>query len=414
MLSDYFKNRKFDRLFLLLKEKYCSLGRYSGTVQLEHLTRQEAQDLGNFFGYHLDEGTNFKTSFAKIEKKLKEGKYADFDWDDLFLSYFGYKIIPKKEKIEILKQEKIIFFDQIKNELKNQSFFESVIEEKGMIYQLIVKRYHKEKDFKTTLLLLFQTIERLDSLVPISLPMLSSFMTGNPHFYDLNTPNNHLFLKVLSTFYQEKEPKTTEEKINFLANHHIYIDTLSNYVTTYLLRSNAPFIDSFATFNEPLNINLKNLESVDFLDTNQKTVYVFENPSMLTALLPLKVPIVIVSGNPNYVVYRVLEKLSNSGNTIYYNGDFDPEGLLIANLLKEKIPDIQFFCYDEIDLEVSYSMERISDSRLKKMSNIRDPKLSVIKNLLLEKKVAGYQEKNIRRIEEFIKNRSENISVDAR
>lgn len=57
------------------------------------------------------------------------------------------------------------------------------------------------------------------------------------------------------------------------------------------------------------------------------------------------VPVIISSGNPNYAFYKVLEKLIKTGNEIYYNGDFDPEGLVIASNLYQKFSQIKFFCY---------------------------------------------------------------------
>ncbi|MEG0995110.1 MAG: DUF2399 domain-containing protein, partial [Bacilli bacterium] len=76
-------------------------------------------------------------------------------------------------------------------------------------------------------------------------------------------------------------------------------------------------------------------------------VFIFENPSILNALLQLNVDasVIITSGNPNFVIYEIIEKLILSGNHLYYNGDFDPEGLLIAYKLKEKYYDqLTLFC----------------------------------------------------------------------
>ena len=75
MLYLYFKERRgFDRLFALLKQKYISLNRFSGTVTLKNITEIESKDLSNFFGMTIEQGSTFKTSFTKIEKKLKETK----------------------------------------------------------------------------------------------------------------------------------------------------------------------------------------------------------------------------------------------------------------------------------------------------------------------------------------------------
>ena len=94
---EYFKsNLGFERLFEQLRKKYISLGRYSGTVVLKNVSREESEDLSDFFGTTIKEGEDYKTSFSKIEKKLRESKFSDFTWEELFLGYFGKDIMTKK------------------------------------------------------------------------------------------------------------------------------------------------------------------------------------------------------------------------------------------------------------------------------------------------------------------------------
>ena len=154
--------------------------------------------------------------------------------------------------------------------------------------------------------------------------------------------------------------------------------------------------------NQILNLCLANLVEIKNLDTKIKKVFVFENPSLLNTLKDLNVPIVITYGVPNQCVYTVLEMLNNSGNKIYYNGDFDPEGLIIAHKLKEKIPNLTLFCYDKIDYQNALSKEDISPTRLTKLDLVNDQNLKIIKDLLLKTKKSGYQENNMTRVREYI------------
>lgn len=125
---------------------------------------------------------------------------------------------------------------------------------------------------------------------------------------------------------------------------------------------------------------------------------------MLTSLMKQNVPIVITSGIPNVSLYCLLSKLENSGNEIFYNGDFDPEGLLIAEKLKNRFPKLKLICYDEIDYINSKSKEKISESRIKKLDKITTKELELIKQMIINNKVAGYQEQNINRIINYIEN----------
>jgi len=98
--------------------------------------------------------------------------------------------------------------------------------------------------------------------------------------------------------------------------------------------------------------------------------------------------------------------LSKSNNTIYYNGDFDPEELLKALKLKQVFPNINLFCYTKEDYLESKSKEVISNSRLHKLNNIDLLELEEIKKCLLLDKNA---EKNIDNIKSFMKKVQEKI-----
>lgn len=116
----------------------------------------------------------------------------------------------------------------------------------------------------------------------------------------------------------------------------------------------------------------------------------------------LNIPIIITSGIPNISLYTLLQKLEESKTKIYYNGDFDPEGLLIAEKLKQRFHNIELFCYNTIDYNNAKSKEKISNARLKKLDNINSKELQEIKKLLLENKISAYQEQNIERIKKYM------------
>ena len=406
MLYLYFKERRgFDRLFALLKQKYISLNRFSGTVTLKNITEIESKDLSNFFGMTIEQGSTFKTSFTKIEKKLKETKYSDFTWDELFKNYFEKQIVTKKEKSEMFKKEETLFYQRILKQTPEElkSWFETIIQSKNEIFQVFLRKYKKNKQsFETELLNLLKIILKTKENNPTSLTILAS-TSSNPHFLDLGTPTSNLFFKLTANYYQKKEPKTTIEKIKFLSDLNIYIDTLSNFVIIYNFKSDSELINTFTKEKQPLNLNLNNILTIGKIDTDLKKVLVFENPSMLPVFAKYNIPIIISYGNPNFAFYKVIEKLIETKNQIYYNGDFDPEGLVIAANICEKFPQIKLFCYQKEDYFNSKSKNLVSESRLKKLDNIKLPELKQIKELLKKEKSSAYQEKNIQNIENYIK-----------
>lgn len=406
MLSNYFKERRgFERLFLGLKSKYISLGRYSGSVTLKNITEEEAQTFQNFFRKKFKAGETVAIRFSDITKCLKDTKFADFTWDELFYDYFGKEIIDNKaKKIAQVDQEKN-YFQELESLLnpEEKELLENILQDKR-IFSIVIKRVRKEgKRFQEDLKWLIHLVSSFETLVPISLVMLAS-VTGNPHFLDFNTSNNSLFIKLLAYRLEEAEPQTLSERKEFLTIHDISLDDVSNYVITYNLRSSSNLIESFYKEKQILNLNSSNLVHIKDLDTTEKFVIVLENPSLLRELKSLDIPIVITSGIPNSSVYNVLKKLETSGNTLYYNGDFDPEGLIIAEQLKKRFPLLKFFCYSEQDFNNARSSKKVNDSRLHKLQLVHQADLREIKERLLEDKVAGYQEANILGLQNYIEN----------
>lgn len=404
-LVNYFKERKgFNRLFIELKNKYVSLGRYSGSITLKNITELESEHLSNFFGVRIKANTNFKTSFKEITKKLLETKYKDFNWEELLNNYFEEKILTKLDTKNINNYNEEVFFKEIIDENSNNkyiSYLKEIIDSKNDIYRLLKQRYNSNKtklksDLNNILLLLNNIKEE-----PITLPVFSS-LTGNPHFLDFNLPTSNLFFRILSFIKNVEYPNENIDKIELLSDINVYIDSLSNYVITYKLVGNK-LLDIFEENKQVLNLNLDNIMNLDKVDTKEKTVFIFENPSILNTLKYLDVPIVITSGMPNLALYQLLKKLEESGNKLYYNGDFDPEGLLIASKLKDRFPNLNLFCYDKYDIDL-VSKTELNDSRLKKLDNINIKELDLVKESLIKYKLSIYQESNIERIKDFIEN----------
>ena len=91
----------------------------------------------------------------------------------------------------------------------------------------------------------------------------------------------------------------------------------------------------------------------------------------------------------------LIEKLIESNNKLYYNGDFDPEGLLIAQKLKDRYGDnLILFGYDADSYYENLSVKEISDQRLSKLAKVKEKDLLEIRKLLYQNKKGSYQENN--------------------
>lgn len=402
-LAAYFLSKQgFNRLFNCLKRKYISLGKYSGSFKIQRLTGEEAETFTNFFGTIYKKGSTAKMSFDKINKTLKKTKYKNFTWDKLFLYYFGSEIPTKKQVKEEMEQTRKQFFEEIFEENKDFKYInklKTLLNDKPFRRMLYQKYKSNSKKLKIDLNNIIKLIDNIPDK-PVTLSVYAS-LTGSPHYLDIDTNTSNFFLKILAFTLDEEYIEERQKKIDLFSSINVYTDVLSNNVITYKLTGN-PCLDSFSKANLTLNINLEDALKFDNVTTKTGQVFIFENPSMLITLKPLKLPIIITSGIPNACLYTLLDKLEKNNVKMYYNGDFDPEGLLIAYKLKQKYKDLELFCYDKEDYN-EISKQIISVNRLKEIENINLKEIEEVKTKMLEIKYPSYQENNIENIKKYLK-----------
>ena len=85
-----------------------------------------------------------------------------------------------------------------------------------------------------------------------------------------------------------------------------------------------------------------------------------------------------------------MDKLHASGTVFYYSGDYDPEGLLIAQQIKNRYPDTIMWHYS-IE-EYQKTNNSLTNQQLTKLSGIKEDSLIAVADIIGENKTAFYQE----------------------
>ncbi len=390
--TKYFKDKKgYDRFITKIYEKYQSISRFSGTIKLNCLNDEEAYALSRLFGENYNSGDDVKISIKQFLKIMDKSKFKDFDITTFITEYLNVSLLTNKE----LKSNLIIAEDNFYQELiKNNLMLKKIINKDNLlIHQRYVKNKQKLKNDLINIINLLNHLPKEKTMISL----YAATYTKDPHYLDLDSKTSNLFISCLSILDNIDFPNTREDKIKLLYKHNIEMDNLSNYVLTYNLLSSRKWINDLS--KETLILNIQNILNTNSFDSKLKKVFIFENPSILTKILysDIDISVIISGGFPNNAVYLLIDKLIENGNKIYYNGDFDPEGLIIANKLKNKYQNnLELFCYDEIDYKNCKSNKIISNKRLNKMDKIDDSKLIIIKDQLLKNKLAAFQENNNR------------------
>ena len=399
---DYFKNNKgFERFMVKAKEKYQSYGRVTGIITLDNITYEEAVSLTDFFARKFEEGKTYKIKISEFNKVLDKSKFQDFEFTDYFYNtYDDFSYLTNTLKKRKFHEEFVSFIEDLLLELtseKLKDFFERNINKNFSTMRNIKSKYKQNKKaLKEELLMIDKLLSNIPDKITY-LPIYAS-ITSNPHYLDYNAKSSNLFYRILSNILECDIPNTNLDKTKLLEKINVYIDSLSNYVITYNL-----VYDKEMPF-DVMNLNIDNIFKLNNITGKSNKIFIFENPSILNYFKnkDLDISIIITSGIPNLAFYKLLENIT-SDTTLYYNGDYDPEGLLIADKLNNKYSNIKLFLYDGKSYFNTKPSVSISNNRLHKLELVKSKELDKLKRLLLENKKCGYQENNLLSIEEFIR-----------
>lgn len=248
------------------------------------------------------------------------------------------------------------------------------------------------------------------------LPVLASHITRDPHAFDRGKMAGEMLINALCIVHGFSPPSNHQEMAEILYKSGILIDEISNYITLSGLmayRNDKPNLVWKAAMEEGevLQVPLINLVEIDRIVSPSGRVFVVENPAVFSTILDgfngEDVPPMICSyGQIKLAGLVVLDKLAQEGTEIYYSGDFDPEGLLIADKLARRYTArLKLWHYGLDDYRRILSEQILSSKRLSMLESIKTPELQKVAGEMLLCKRAGYQELLV---EELIKDISVN------
>ena len=407
---DYFRQRSvYEKLFQKFKEKYASLGHMGGKAVLSGLTLAEKQDLSGFLQKDYTENKTVTVSAGLLEKCLAESRFSGISGEMLLEAYFGEKLTVKKEEKEKEEKKRKDFFAGLLNGKEEDPvgmWLKEVLEKHSNGYEILMQQYRENpeglRDILKNIMKAYQQIciIRKKQLLAV----FAAQVTGNPHYFDAGKTAERLLILFLkdqfkSSFSDEMSP--AEEKSCLLYQAGILKDDLSNETLAYGLHAWKQDgcihkgIEGFLKEKEPVRLTLRTLGELGKVTAQKREVYVVENPavfSILTSRNP-SCAAVCINGQPRLAGLMVLDLFAKSGIRIYYAGDLDPEGLLIAQKLSQYYKgEFHYWHMETADYEKCRSEEVISPKRMKILERITDGRLKPVVDRIEEYGTAGYQE----------------------
>lgn len=404
------REKAFQKLFLLFKARYESLGRIGGTVSLKSFSDDELKAISGLTGISLEELRGKQSiTLLRFEKSLQRTRYQYDSLLSFLEDFFEETFVANKDRLIIEKERELEFLCGMKAKFLLIDWYIDWISSKSADTRWIWSLY---KEDAARLFSYFEYLEKAWGFIGkekmfIRMPLFAQKVTGNPHAFDRNVVLGKMLLHLLTVDQKNKEEsensfsKTSEEENDLLGFYGLIRDDLWSFVTCQNLlaeieQERHPVWKAAQETGTVLNLPLKELIKVDKVypyDGNE--VWVVENSSVASTLMDLapNVPIICTHGQLRIAGWRLIELLALSGVIIHYSGDLDPEGMLIADRLVRRFPGaVQLWRMDEKSYHESMSEETVSDKRLSQLKKLQHPGLIKVAEVMQRDRRAGYQE----------------------
>ena len=404
---DYFKQGPvWEKVFKGFYGKYESYGYFAGTVKLTNLKGKDIEALEGFFCRNYHGQKSVSISADRFKTALLKSRFESVTPERLLEVYFDKKPVGKKEQRELLRGRKESIAEELIIRYAGTPAGECI----GDITRIVKwDKNTKLDEWKKLLILAADIINSLpyrDGRA-MYLAVYATIVTGNPHAFDMGTDGGKLLASVIQydlknrgidvresqAFHSYKRQKSYLET-------GIMIDDISNYAMLCGIRAWKQHVhqgmEGFYEENDPVIVPLSVVVKWDRIWCPDNTIYIVENPSVYAMLCSRSDnnAYMCMNGQPRLASLIVMELLAKCGVTVYYAGDFDPEGLLIAEKLASYYEgEFHYWHMSKEDYELCRSEQGISQKRLKMLENITDERLLPVAGEIAMCKKAGYQEK---------------------
>lgn len=409
---EYFNSKPvYVKLFKAFRKKFRSLGRFGGSVKLVDYQTNELESLASFLGVSINMLANKgQLKISDFEMALFKTKFGGLSLHAILESFYGEELVSNrtsKERKDHLAKERMEKWRLRHQELEGWL----IVLEQRSHEVLWIWRLMEEPYFEGWI----QDLARASTLLPTDyerLPFFAQRITGNPHAFDLHTVNGKMLLHFLHVKAGRSGamPSKTEDVNDLLLRFRILRDDLSNDVSVANLIGALsgeihPVWRAACEWQTAWNVPLREVVKLDAVRTSKgDTVYIVENSGVFSALLDAKpeTPLICTHGQFNLAALKLMDMLTTEGMNLLYAGDFDPEGLLMAQSLLNRYPGHVALWRMDLPSYVESVSEQSIESRLVKLNGIENTELmDVVEKMKILGK-AGYQEALLTRYVEDI------------
>ena len=396
--QQYFKSHPImQKIALLYCQKYRSLGHFGGIAVLKNLHTGERQDIAAFL--RRDCPMAARISYKEFAAAWEKTRYGDIPLAEFLLSLQPAGFMTRREERESAQNLRKSILVRLQNAYTGKAAVRWLTALQNRDLHLAQKEFYLDEQ------LLSLTARALSNL-PADyerLPLFANRICGNPHAFDQSEQAGRLFIQALAFLQGEKVPTDADERTRLLYDFHIIRDDILNFATIYGLqayckdgREISYWSASAHTFS-PLNIPLREIAWAEKIaPLTGKDIYIVENSGVFSALVDelqkrqCIVPLLCLHGQLKAASWALLDKLSQSGCNFHYAGDFDPEGIAIAQRLLYRYDSAKLW-HMSVD-EYNRATLDLPETRLKKIPSPVHPQLQALAAAMQDRRKVLYQE----------------------
>ena len=408
-LEFFRENPGYKRVFAAILGRYRSLGRLGGTVRLTNLTLEERNVLSNHLRRDLSKHKQVSFAVQDFARSFEMTRFAHYPLEEILAAYFGVELTTAKEETQRFLEERGDFFAFLQAEHHATvagRWLLALCEQKAVGMGRILQAYGESPlRLREQIQTVTKALKLLDGrkVRYWRLPVFASLITTDPHAFDLETNLGKMLVDALCTVFGVSSPTSREETGDLLYGAGLLVDELSNYVTVAGLlgfqgEDIHPVWQGALSLREPLQVPLLTLSKLTQVKSPDQAVFVVENPAAFAAILDAfsdgsVPPLICTAGQVKVAGLVLLDLLAREQTTIYYSGDLDPEGVLIAQRLARRYPGLlRYWHFTPRDYRRALSIKKLSPPRLAKLQGVGDPRLAPLVEEMTGAKRAAYQE----------------------
>lgn len=403
------EEKGFHRIVELWIRQYQRLQHFGGKVCITDPEDDEREAIGALLGKDYWGVRDISIPYTVWKKGIEESRFTGSDFLHVLEIYKGEKILTNKELKKLKSQKEQKEAEALLKRYENTKAGEWLCwmqktnhKSYGNIRQLM----NNEK--QQTVYYILDAINQL----PVwkqemkTLAVFASSISQDPHFFDKGIENTLLLQGICYIFEVEEQDLNLAEKNKLYYDAGLLKDDLSNICM--IAHLNGIYKDgtahtawaAFFNLYEAWTVSLYNLQQINSIAIDIRKVYIVENPSVFRSLFlegkrleKDHIGFVCTNGQLNLCGYVLLDLIQKSGIPMYYAGDFDPEGILIADKLKQRYKDNLHLWKSSVEeYRAILSSSSISEKRLLSLQSCRSEELQALCRELEQYKYSGYQE----------------------